>query len=136
MSKNDFEPSIAHIYAPRFPEDMIEIIGNRRGLERMINALIEAVDQGQGEAFVRSCDGYDSALQVTCLEGARRLEEWERSGSPYWDIDDPFVARIVDLTTENTRLRQLIASLRRERKSLLAVEEAGTPLTDDGEFHP
>ena len=134
MSTNHVDASIAHIHAPRFPEDMLEIIGNRRGLERLINALIEAVDQGRGEAFVRTADGYDSAVQVTCLDGSRRAEEWQRSGSPYWDIDDPFVARILDLTAENTRLRQLIASLRRERKSLLTVEDSGASDPEDTGF--
>jgi hypothetical protein len=107
---------IAHIHGPRYPHESVEIIGNRKGLERLINTLIEAVHQGQAQAAVESADGYASHVTATCLDGRRRPEEWRRSGSPLWDVDDPFVARILTLTEENDRLRGVISLLRRERK--------------------
>ena len=65
------------------------------------------------------------AVRITCLEGDRRPEEWRRSGSPHWDIDDPMIARVLDLTEENSRLRHVVASLRRERKSIRGVDYSG-----------
>jgi hypothetical protein len=128
MPKSRHETPVAHLYAPRFPHDALEVIANRKGLERLINTLIEAVDQGRSEGHLRSADGYDAPIRVTRIEGRRRAEDWRRAGSPFWDIDDPFVARVVSLTEENDRLRQVIATLRRERKSLLSVDE---PHADD-----
>jgi hypothetical protein len=122
MASSKAPSLIAHVHAPRFPHETLEIFGNRKGLERLINTLIEAVDQGRAEGAVESADGRASHVCVTCLEGRRRPEEWRRSGSPFWDVDDPFVARIVDLTEENDRLRDVIALLRRERKSLSTAE--------------
>jgi hypothetical protein len=125
MSEMSYEEPRAHIYAPRFPHDAIEIIGNRRGLERMINALIDAITLDRGSGFIQSSDGQTSELRITRLEGNRRPEEWRRSGSPYWDIDDPLVARILDLTEENTRLRKVIATLRCERNTVVNVDYSG-----------
>ena len=115
-------PPIAQIYAPRFPSDPIEIIGNEQGLERLINALIDAVTIGNCETEVSSSDGFESEVRAICLKGPRRPEEWSRSGSPYWDLDDPLVARILDLTEENRRLRDLLTALRTERKAIHHVE--------------
>lgn len=115
-------PSITQIYAPRFPGDPIELIGNETGLERLINVLIDAVTLGSSETEVTSSDGFESEVRAICLEGNRRPEEWLRSGTPYWDIDDPLVARILDLTEENRRLRDLLTALRSERKPIHQVE--------------
>jgi hypothetical protein len=124
---------IAHLHSSRFPHDRIEIIGNRRGLECLINVLIDAVSLGDGRGEIQSCDGYDSEVHVTRLEGKRRPEEWMRSGSHYWDIDDPLVARIWDLTEENRRLRQVVQSLRRDRKSIRLIDDpGGSGATDEG----
>ncbi len=118
-------PPVAHIHAPRFPHDPVEIIGNGRGLERLINALIDAVDLGRGVGEVSTSARESFAVRITCLEGDRRPEEWRRSGSSCWDIDDPIIARVLDLTEENARLRHLVASLRRERKSIRNVDYSG-----------
>ena len=64
-------------------------------------------------------------MRVTRLDGDRRAEEWLRSGSPCWDIDDPMIARVLELMEENARLRQVVASLRRERKSLRGIDRSG-----------
>jgi hypothetical protein len=112
------ECPIAHIYAPRFPHEPIDIIGNRAGLERLICVLIDAVGESRAKGPVFTSDGHDSEVRVVCLEGERRPEEWRRAGSPRWDVDDPLIARIVDLTEENSRLRRLIAELRRRCKSI------------------
>jgi hypothetical protein len=125
MPKKLPDTPIAHIHAPRFPHDPVEIIGNGRGLERLINALIDAVDLGAGEGEVSTSARESFAVRITCLEGDRRAEEWRRSGSPHWDIDDPMIARVLDLTEENTRLRHVVASLRRERKSIQEVDYSG-----------
>jgi hypothetical protein len=116
------EDPIAHIHAPRFPHEPIEIIGNRPGLERLVCILIDAVGESRATGPVFTSDGFDSEVRAICLEGKRRPEEWRRAGSPHWDIDDPRIARIVDLTEENRRLRQVIADLRRERKSIGKVD--------------
>jgi len=123
---------IAHVHAPRFPHDPVEVIGNERGLERMINALIDAVDLGTGEGEVSTSEGETFAVHVLRLDGNRRPEEWRRSGSPYWDIDDPLIARVLDLTEENSRLRQVVASLRRERKAIGEVDYSGGDKAVDG----
>jgi hypothetical protein len=120
-------PPIAHVYAPRFPHEPLEIIGSREGLEQLINAMIDGVSVGQGRGEICTNDGSDSEVRITCLEGARRSEEWLRSGSPYWDVDEPLVARLLDLTEENCRLRTVIATLRAERKSVAGVEYHGEP---------
>ncbi|MDR3635291.1 MAG: hypothetical protein P4L84_15915 [Isosphaeraceae bacterium] len=127
MPKPESIAPIAHLHPPRYPHEAVEIIGNRKGLERLIHTLIEAVDQGYAVGTVESADGYAAHVCVTCLEGRRRPEEWRRSGSPLWDIDDPFVARIMDLTEENDQLRDVIKLIRRERKSRTSVQQ-----TDDG----
>ena len=108
------DPAIAHVHAPRFPQDPVEFLGNRRGLERLINALIDAVDLGRAAGEVCTSEGETFAVRVTRLDGDRRAEEWLRSGSPYWDIDDPMIARVLELMEENARLRQVVASLRRD----------------------
>lgn len=123
MPQREPQPPIAHLHAPRYPQETVEIIGNRKGLERLINTLIAAVDQGDAQGVIRSAEGHDASVRATCLEGWRRSEDWRRSGSPRWDIDDPFVARIVDLTEENDRLRELIAVLRGERKAVRSVDD-------------
>ena len=130
MGKSYPASPIAHLHPSRYPHEPVEIIGNRKGLERLINTLIEAVNQSHAQGVIESGDGYASQVSVTCLEGRRRSEEWRRSGSPYWDVDDPFVARIVDLTEENDRLRDVIALLRRERKPGVGAEnpaDGGAP---------
>jgi len=119
--QRESQPPIAHLHAPRYPHETVEIIGNRKGLERLINTLIAAVDQGHAEGVVWSADGHDAYVRATCLQGRRRNEEWNRSGSPLWDVDDPLVAQIVGLTEENDRLRQVIALMRQERKAVATV---------------
>lgn len=122
MSNQPDPLPITQIYAPRFPGDPIEIIGNQEGLELLINAVIDAVSTGSGQTELSSSDGFESEVRAVCLEGNRRAEEWARSGTPYWDIDDPLVARILDLTEENRRLRDLVSALRAERKPIHHVE--------------
>lgn len=107
---------IVNIHASRFPHDPIEFIGNRAGLERLINVLIDAVGTTQANALICEHDGIEVEVRATCLEGRRRAEEWKRAGSPRWDVDDPLVARIMELTEENERLRRLVSALRQLRK--------------------
>ena len=57
-------------------------------------------------------DGFEAEAWVACLDGPRREEDWRRSGSPYLDVDDPLVARVINLTEENARLRNTILLLR------------------------
>ena len=125
MSKKHSEPATINIFAPRFPGDLIEIIGNRGGLERLIDTLIGAVNEGRDRAEVCTSDGFSSELKVTYLQGPRRPEEWRQSGSPHWDIDDPVVARILDLTEENRHLRQTILALRGARQAIETVDYRG-----------
>jgi hypothetical protein len=91
----------------------------------LIHVLIDAVDLGCGVGEMCTSEGEAFAVRVTRLDGDRRPEEWRRSGSPYWDIDDPLIARVLDLTAENRRLRQVVGSLRRERKSIKEVDYSG-----------
>ncbi len=114
MSDPRFDPAILHVHGPRFPHDAVEIFGTTRGLERLINALIEAVNQGRGRCEFMVRDGYESEARVACLDGPRRDEDWRRSGSPYLDVDDPLVARIIELTDEVARLRLTVGLLRGE----------------------
>ena len=116
MSDTPFEPAILHVHGPRFPHDAVEVFGNTAGLERLINALIDAVHIGRGRCEFMVRDGFESEARVACLEGQRRDEEWKRSGSPYLDVEDPLVARIVELTEEVSRLRQTVRMLRGEPK--------------------
>ncbi len=115
MSKHRSEPPILHVHGARYPHDPIEIFGTTPGLERLINALIDAVNGGRGRCDFVVRDGFDSEASVVCLDGPRREEDWRRSGSPYLDVDDPLVSRILDLTEENARLRQTISLLRSAR---------------------
>jgi hypothetical protein len=107
---------IVNIHASRYPNEAIEIIGNKAGLERLINVLIDAVSTTRANAVVCTHDGFAAEVRGTCLEGRRRPEEWRRSGSPRWDVDDPMVARILELTEENDRLRRLVGALRQLAK--------------------
>jgi hypothetical protein len=93
----------------------VEIFGTTAGLEQLINALIEAVNHRRGHCEVVASDGSESEVRVACLDGVRRAEDWAQSGSPYLDVEDPVVARVIDLTEENARLRQAVALLRAER---------------------
>jgi hypothetical protein len=112
VSDRRFEPAILHVHAQRFPHDAVEIFGTTAGLERLINALIDAVNVGHGRADFMVSDGFEGEVRVACLDGQRRREEWRRSGSPYLDVEDPLVARIIELTDDNARLRQTLNTLR------------------------
>jgi hypothetical protein len=125
------EPPIAHIHEPRFPHEPIDIIGNGPGLGRLINVLIDAVGEGQARGPIFASDGSCSEVRAICLRGERRPEEWRRAGSPRWDVDDPLIARILDLTEENGRLRLVISGLRRERKSITKVDCPGGTVTTE-----
>ena len=102
MPANGPESPIAHIYAPRFPQEPIDIMGNKLGLEPLINILIDAVGGKPTKGPISTYDGFDSEIRAVCLEGKRRPEEWRRAGSPHWDVEDARIARILDLTEENT----------------------------------
>jgi hypothetical protein len=91
---------------------VVEIFGSTTGLERLINALIDAVNTGRGRAEFMVRDGNEGEVRVACLDGPRRDEDWRRSGSPYLDVDDPLIARIIELTEEVSRLRRAMALLR------------------------
>ena len=117
MSDRGYQPPIVHIHSQRFPRDPVEVFGTSAGLERMIGALIDAVNTQRGRCEIMVRDGFASEVRVACLDGQRREEDWSRSGSPYLDVDDPLVARIIELTDENARLRQAIAQLQAERGS-------------------
>ena len=121
MSEPSIQPPVLHVHGQRFPHDPIEIFGTTVALERLINALIEGVTTGQGRCEFMVRDGHESQVRVACLNGHRRGEEWRRSGSPYLDVDDPLVARIIELTDEVSRLRQTVQMLRTPRP-------AGPPL--------
>ena len=118
MREKPPERPIVHIYPPRYPHEAVEIIGNQRGLENLVNAVIDAVGEGSGRCEISTSDGHASEVRAIRLKGRRRPEEWRRSGSPYWDIANPLVATILDLSEENSRLRQAIASRRAEREVL------------------
>jgi hypothetical protein len=125
VSDRRFEPAILHVHAQRYPHDAVEIFGSTAGLERLINALIDAVNVRRGRADFMVSDGFEGEVRVACLDGQRRNEEWRRSGSPYLDIDDPLVARIIELTEDNARLRQTLNTLRGNRAAGLNSEGRG-----------
>jgi hypothetical protein len=117
------EYPITHIYAPRFPHEPLEIIGNRPGLERLINVLIEAIGQRRAKGVISTSDRLDSEVRAVCLQGRRRPEEWRRAGSPLWEVDDPLIARILELTEENERLRRVVTALRYSCKSIQKIDQ-------------
>ena len=112
MSDHRHDPPILHVHGQRFPSDPVEIFGSTTGLERLISALIDAVNVGHGRVGFIVRDGFEAELRASCLDGPRREEDWRRSGSPYIDVEDPLVARIMELTEENARLRQAISLLK------------------------
>ena len=66
------DPAIAHVHAPRFPQDPVEFLGNRRGLERLINALIDAVDLGQRRGrgvYERGGGARPAHIKLTVMTG-------------------------------------------------------------------
>lgn len=126
VSERKLESPIIHIHGQRFPQDPVEIFGTTTGLERLIYALIDAVNLGRGRCEFIVSDGYDAEVRVACLDGQRRSEEWRRSGSPYLDVEDPLVARIMDLTEENSSLRQTINVLRSGRTAGLSADSVGS----------
>jgi hypothetical protein len=130
MPEKQPELPIAHIYAPRFPHDPVEIIGNTPGLEHIINVLIDAVGMNTATDTIHASDRAEFQVLATCLRGPRRPEEWRRSGSPYWDLDDPLLARIRGLTEENDRLRKAISELGRIRKSIETIDSQRKPGSD------
>lgn len=117
MSEPRNDPPVLHVYGQRFPHDPVEIFGTRAGLERLINALIEAVNVGRGRCEFGVRDGYEAEARIACLDGRRRDEDWRRSGSPYYDIDDPLVARLIELTDEVSHLRKAVQTLRTPRSA-------------------
>jgi hypothetical protein len=125
MPANRPEDPIVNIYAPRFAHEPIDVIGNQRGLERLINVLIDAIGEKRAKGLVATSDGHHSEVRATCLQGRRRPEEWRRAGSPRWDVSDPLIARIMELTEENERLRKVISALRHLRKSVQKVDHLG-----------
>jgi hypothetical protein len=119
------EPAILHIHSQRYPQDTVEVFGTTTGLERLVNALIDAVNTGRGRCKFTVSDGFEAEASVVRLDGRRRGEEWRRSGSPYIDVDDPLVARIIELTEDNARLRQTLNSLRGARPAGFNAEGRG-----------
>jgi hypothetical protein len=119
------EPAILHIHSQRYPHDTVEIFGTSAGLERLVNALIDALNVGRGSCEFVVSDGFEADAQIACLDGRRRGEEWRRSGSPYLDIEDPLVARIIELSDDNARLRQTLNTLRSARPPGLNVDGRG-----------
>jgi hypothetical protein len=122
VSDHRFEPPVLHIHAQRFPHDTVEVFGSTRGLEQLINALIEAVNSGRGRGEFMVSDGTEGELRVVCLDGVRRPEEWKRSGSPYLFVEDPLVARIILLSEEVERLKQTVRQMAAERSPSLNAE--------------
>jgi hypothetical protein len=122
VSDPRYEPPILHIHGQRFPHDAVEIFGTTSGLERLINALIEGVNQGRGSCEFMVRDGFEAEVRVACLDGPRRSEDWRRSGSPYLDVEDPLVARIIELTEENSRLRQALQVDRKAKPAGLGAD--------------
>lgn len=112
MSDKRDQPAVLHVHGQRYPHDAVEIFGSTTGLERLINALIEAVNGGNGRCDFMVRDGFEGEVKVACLDGPRRDEDWRQSGSPYLNVDDPLVARIIELTEDNARLRQSLSQLR------------------------
>ena len=53
-------PAIHHIHGQRFPHDTVEIFGTTPGMERLINALIEALNTGRGRTRFLVRDGFDA----------------------------------------------------------------------------
>ena len=109
---HDHVRAVLHVHGQRFPEDALEIFGTTPAIERLINALIDAVNGGRGRCRFVTRDGFPAEARVATLDGRRRDEDWRRSGSPYLDVDDPLVARIIQLTEENARLRQALRDAR------------------------
>lgn len=132
MTNPRSEPPVLQLHGPRFPSDLIEVFGTTTALERLINALIDAVNVGPSRCVLLDADGSEFEVQVARLDGARRDEDWRRSGSPYFDVDDPVVARILDLTEENARLRQTIRVLKGGRKAGVVADFLGVPGASDG----
>ena len=115
MPDKRHEPAILHIHGQRYPHDVVEIFGTSAGLEQLVNALIDAVHDGRGRGEFMVSDGCEGEVRVARLDGRRRSEEWQRSGSPYLDVEDPLIARIIELTEDNARLRQTLNALRNNR---------------------
>jgi hypothetical protein len=111
VSDRRYDSPIVHIHGQRYPHDAVEIFGTTPGLERLINTLIESVHTGRSQCEILVSDGCEAEVRVACLDGRRRDEEWRRSGSPYLDLDDPLVSRIIELTDEVERLRQALQRL-------------------------
>lgn len=120
MSNNRLEPAVLHIHGQRYPHDAVEIFGTPAGLERLVNAVIDAVHNGRGRGEFMVSDGCEGEVRVACLDGQRRREDWRRSGSPYLDVEDPLIARIIELTEDNARLRQTLNALRGNRPAGLS----------------
>jgi hypothetical protein len=125
MPVNRPEDPIANIYPPRYPHEPIDIVGNQPGLERLISVLIDAVGARRAKGVVSTSDGFDSEVRAACVQGRRRPEEWRRAGSSRWDVSDPLIARIMELTEENERLRKVVSALRHLRKSIQKVDKLG-----------
>ena len=120
-------PAILHIHGQRFPHDPIEIFGTSPGMERLINALIEALNTGRGRSRFLVRDGFDAEVHAVRLDGPRREEEWRRSGSPYLDLEDPLVARIIQLSEEVARLREIIRHLKLKEARRPTLGRGSTP---------
>ena len=120
MSESYHQPPVLHVHGQRYPQDPVEIFGTTGGLERLINALIDGVNTGRGQCDFVVRDGFEAEARVACLDGRRRGDDWKRSGSPYLDVDDPLVARIIELTDEVSRLRQTVQTLRSSRAASAA----------------
>ena len=114
-----------NVHGQRFPQDRVEVFGSKAGLMRLINALIEAVNCGRGGCAFVGPDGFGAEVRAARLDGRRRAEEWRRSGSPYLDVEDPLVARILDLTEENARLRRTVQALKASCQPARNVEAEG-----------
>ena len=106
------EPAILHIHGQRIPQDLIEIYGTSKGIRQLLKALIESMSNRRAKTSIVVGDGYEAEIRVACLNGARRDEEWKRSGSPNLDLDDPLVARIIQLTEEVARLKENVKQLK------------------------
>lgn len=106
-----YEAAVLRVHGQRFPNDPVEVFGTSEALERLVNALIDALESGRGRCGFLASDGHPAEVRVAVLDGTRRPEDWRRSGSPYLDIEDPLVARLIELSDEVQHLRHTLRTL-------------------------
>jgi hypothetical protein len=77
--------ALIHLYGQLIWHDEALIIGNRAGLEKLIDALNRALISGKSKAGASTADGEGYDLHIVCQDKDWQSDGWQKLKLPYTD---------------------------------------------------